>query len=297
MFNIFKRQPVGMVDNLVPSPPDERDFPLSGVMPEILRYPEEYPRPFDLTIINQGSTPTCVGCSGATIKQFLELKEKEFILPDWQWLYAQCKLIDGMPTLNGTFFRAVLTVLKNTGCKLQGQNNDPSIYRIAEYRRVDDLSFEGIKKTIAVYGHVLGGWRGTNAGWGSEIIRAPRAGEQTWGHATALTHYFKDYLGGQNSWGEYKHKNGLFKSPEDYLPFEAWVVLLDTPNVSKKETETGWVAAMYVLNDQTFRNLNVRTGPGLNYKIIKTLPKGTPVKEYGTPKVTADGYVWMEIVL
>ena len=282
---------------LIESPPDSRDRLLSGIMPEIKRYPESIPRPFDLTIFNQGSSPSCVGWSGAATKQYLEMREREFTLPDGEWLYKECKKIDGMPNVKGTFFRAVLSVLKNVGCKLQGVDNDPSIYRIKEYRRVDDLSFEGLKKDIFVFGHALAGWRGSNAGWSGEVLRAPRAGEATWGHATALTHYYKDYLGGQNSWGEARHNKGLFKSPKDYLPFEAWVVVLDALNEPQADVKRGWVALTYVVNGETLYNLNVRTGPGLSYERITTLPKGTKVNFYGTPSIREGNHIWGEIVL
>jgi hypothetical protein len=296
--NLFKRgKDVGMVGDLVPSPLDDRDYPLSGVMPEIKRYPESYPRPFDLTIFNQRSIPCCVGCAGATIKQFLEMKERVFIIPDYEWLYKECKKIDGIPHIRGTYFRAVLAVLKNTGCKLLGQNNDPSIYRIAQYRKVDNMTFENIKKIIAVYGHILSGWTGSNAGWRGEIIRPPTQYEQTWGHATVSTHYEKSYGGGQNSWGKDRHKDGLFKYPSTYLPFEGWVVFMDTPNVPKEEEKKGWVASMYVLNNTTTANLNVRLTPGLGGDKIDTLPKGTVVKFTGTPMQWVDRYWWKEIVL
>ena len=293
-----KKIDVGVFGDLVPSPDDPRDLLSSDIMPEIKRYPVEYPMPFDLTVLDQGSDPCCVGCAGASIKQFLEMKEGHFILPDFLWLYNECKKIDGLPShVKGTYFRAVLQVLRNKGCKLQGVDNDPSLYRIKEYRRVNDMSFEGLKKHIAVFGHTLAGWRMSAAGWRGEVIRAPKAYEKTGGHATFNGHYFKDYGGGMNSWGVNRHKGGFFKFPPTYLPFEAWVVPLDDTNEAKKAIPTGWVAAMYVIGGKTLYNLNVRVSPGLNSKRIKVLPKGTEVKEYGTPKIVADGYTWMEIIL
>jgi hypothetical protein len=305
----FKKIPQNVFTGLLPSPPDDRDFPLSGVMPDIKRYPEEMPRAFDLTITNQGSTPHCVGHAGATIKQYMELKERNALEPDGDWLYKECKKIDGMPNQNGTYFRAVLKVLRDTGCKMKNTDTDPSYYRIAEYRKIDDLSFENLKKTLFVYGHALGGWTGSNAGWAKEVLRAPKPGEKRWGHATALTHYFKDYIGGQNSWGEDKHKDGLFKAPETYLPYEGWVIINDKINEPSKENQYGWVARFnwsngnsYLDGNITTVNLRVRDEAGLNNNIVKVLPKGTRVNfaqpgESILQEKIVDGYSWKQIII
>jgi len=44
----------------------------------------------------------------------------------------------------------------------------------------------------------------------------------------------------------------------------------------------------------TTANLNVRSGPGLGYSVIKTEPSGTTGKVVGGP-VDADGYTWWKI--
>jgi len=81
-----KKTHVGYTDSLVPSPLDERDYLLSSYMPQIQRYPESFPRLFDLDILNQGSEPSCVGFSVAGMKQFNELKEKEYRIFDGSWI-------------------------------------------------------------------------------------------------------------------------------------------------------------------------------------------------------------------
>jgi len=40
----------------------------------------------------------------------------------------------------------------------------------------------------------------------------------------------KDYIIGQNSWGDLWGDKGLFYIPPTYLPFEAWAILVDLPN-------------------------------------------------------------------
>jgi hypothetical protein len=297
MFNFKKKTFVGRTGDLQPSPVDTRDYLLSSYIPSIKRYPEAYPPMFDLDILNQGSEPSCVGFSLAGIKQFNELKEKEYKKFDGSWIYKEAKKIDGIPDFPGTFLRSGLSVLKDTGAK--AGEEDPSIYRIASYASVDDLSFEGLKKAICLYGVVLAGFRGSNQGWSSETIRAPRAGENVWGHAVFLTGYEKNHLIGQNSWGTQAHNQGLFKVPANYMPFEAWVILLDKTNEPRAEANTGWVAKTYLNNEnKTIANLNVRTGAGTKYPVIVTLPKGTQVILF-TPseKKLVGNHWWVEIII
>ncbi len=290
-----KKTFIGTTGDVKPSLPDNRDYLLSSYMPEIKRYPQEMPRLFDLDIMNQGQEPSCVGFSLAGMKQYNELRERERHVFDGSWIYRECKKIDGIPNFPGTYLRTGLSVLKNVGAKA---DSDPSKYRIASYAKVDDLSFEGLKKAIALYGVVLAGFTGTNEGWRQETIRAPRAGESTWGHAVFLTSYNKNYLIGQNSWGEQAHNKGLFNVPSNYMPFEAWVILLDKVNVSRAEKETGWVAQNWLdSNGRTTANLNVRERPTTSAKILKTLPRGTQTEHAGSANVSANGFWWREITV
>ena len=295
--SLFRKQKtINVSHGLVESPKDERDFLLSNIMPNIKRFPETCPPPFDLTILNQQQYPACVGFTCAAIKQEKELREKTSKVFDGLWIYNECKKIDGMPSIAGTFFRIGLKVLKDIGAKTGTE--DPSIYRIAEYRQVDDMSFEGLKKAVFVYGAILAGFKMSNEGWRGEIVRAPRTGETIYGHAISIIGYEKNYLIGQNSWGENYHNKGLFKIPQDYLPFEAWCIILDKVNEVKEEIKTGWVAKIYIdANNRTTANLNVRAGAGISYPILKTLPKGIKVVFYGSANISANGYWWAKIIL
>jgi hypothetical protein len=283
---------------LIPSPKDGRDFLLSSVMPEIKRFPETCPPPFDLTILNQRQHPACVGFACSAIKQEKELREKTPRVFDGLWIYGEAKKIDGMPNVPGTFFRVGLKVLKNIGAKVLDKDEDPSMYRIAEYRQVDDMSFGGLKKAIFLYGAILAGFRMSNEGWRKEVVKPPKAGETIYGHAVAVIGYEKDYLIGQNSWGEKFHEKGLFKIPKDYLPFEAWCVVLDKVNEAQEEVKTGWVARNWLSAQNIITaSLNVRAGAGLGYPILKTLPQGTKVKLYGSANVSANGFWWTQILI
>ena len=179
---MFKKKTfVGKTGGLVASPKDDRDYLLSSYMPQIQRYPSEYPPLFDLDILDQKNESSCVGMAVAGMKQYNELKEKTYKVFDGSWIYKEAKKIDGMPNVDGTFFRSGLQVLKDTGAKTGDE--DPSKYKITSYALVDDRSFEGLKKAICLYGVVLAGFRGSNEGWSSEIIRPRKAGETEFGHA------------------------------------------------------------------------------------------------------------------
>lgn len=303
MFNFFNRGRVGTTNDLLPSPTDNRDHALSSYMPSVKRYPKEKPCPFDLKVHNQLFSPSCVGWSCSAIKEGNERLEKEKIIFDGEWIYDECKKIDGYDG-PGTYFRTGLSVLKDTGA-MPIDGGEPGKYRIKSYARVDDMSFEGVKKALSIYHFLLAGFRGTNEGWKNEVIRSPKEGEAVWGHATCLIGYDEKYIIGQNSWGDYSWvhggSGGYFKVPADYLPFEAWAVLLDAPN----EIETvgdkivGYIASEFTTtkNGQriTTANLNIRKEPKIGNNIVSVLPKGSVVKTTG--EITfADNWNWIPLL-
>jgi len=291
---LFKEYNVGST-GLVPSPPDERDIALSSITPEIQRYPEEFPPIFDLTISNQGSVPSCVGHACATIKQAQEFRERENVFFNGDEIYRECKKIDGIPNVNGTYLRTGMKVLQKIGAKANG-----NAYRIARYARVDDISFEGLKKAKTMHGELLAGFYGSNEGWRGEVVRPHRSGENQWAHAIAITGYEKNYLIGHNSWGEKAHNKGLFKIPADYLPFEAWISL-DEANTLGEPIKTGWVASEFLSitggSIKTTVNLNIRTSPEIKQgNIIMTLPRERAVQFTNREPVKDIKYNWVEVI-
>ncbi len=170
-----------VINGCIPSPISDKDKLLSNYIPAIKRYPEVCLPPFDLDVLNQGFEPSCVGFSCSAMKQYMELRERNYKVFDGSWIYNECKKIDGMPTFPGTYLRSGLTILKTIGAKTGNEN--PAKYKIKMFAKVDDLSFEGIKKAIFLYGVVLAGFTGSNEGWKGEVVRPPKAGESTWGHA------------------------------------------------------------------------------------------------------------------
>ncbi len=248
----FKRKKVNIPPTgCIPSPLDKRDVLMSEIYPLPVRIAPEMPPPFDLDILDQDGNPYCVGYAAAGMKQEKELRERQRIIFDGDWLYKKCKEIDGMPNLQGTFLRTVLKVLQKQGAKPLGHPESEAIkYRIGGYAQVDDLSLEGLKKAYYVSGVLLVGFTGSNQGWQNANIRPPKTGEKTWGHATFAIGYSKDYCIGQNSWGGIWGEKGLFYIPQGYMPFEAWAILTDLPSEFIAGKEEGFVALEYLKTDE-----------------------------------------------
>jgi len=224
----FEVPPAGCV----PSPKDTRDILLSSVQSPIpLReLPENFIIPYQLPILNQNGYPACVGFSAANLKAEKERREQNLIDFDGLWIYQKCKEIDGYNG-DGTYLRIVMKVLKDIGAKPLNQLETEGFkYKIGGYASVDNLTFEGLKSAIYQNGVILAGFTGSNQGWQSAYIRPPQRGESTWGHAVSLIGWNKDYIIGQNSWGENWGDEGLFYLPQNYLPFETWAILVDLPD-------------------------------------------------------------------
>jgi len=285
---------------LIPSPHDPRDLLTSQIIPEIKRFPEECPQPFDLKVLNQDGKPHCVGYAGATLKSYLEKRERRDIVFDGDWLYKKCKEIDGHPELKGTYLRALLKVLQKYGAKpLNGTEEEAKKYRISAYARVDNITFDELKKHIFVYGIVFAGFRGSNGGWKTAYLRPPKRGEKIWGHVVDLPEYSKQYITVFNSWGEKWGDKGKGYVGSNYLPFEAWVVLVDyVPQETEEVGNFGWVALPYLNlalagnRGVTLYNLNLRETP--YGRIIKTLPRGTLCSILEKP-VAKGKYIWVKV--
>lgn len=230
--------PIPDTKNLIlfPSPTDHRDVPAEAVISPILGE-SPIPSEFDLgktTQKDQGQIPECVGCASTEIKESSEQKETGTIVEfDEKWMYDQCKLLDGMPNFPGTFLRQAMLILKNIGCLPKG--GDPADaaliakYRIAGFVRVETTP-DALKRAIYTLGAIMVGFRGSNGGWATAILRAPLPGEQIWGHAVKEHGYVLQWIKGQNSWGADWGDNGDFQDPLDYMPFEAWAILKELPD-------------------------------------------------------------------
>jgi len=102
----------------VPSPRDPRDHSLAAHAPEVAAAapPGSYAPHYLWTVLDQGSTPRCVGYSGALGRQIESMLEAhEALLFDADDLYAECKRHDGSPNTDGTYIRVACQVLKDEG--------------------------------------------------------------------------------------------------------------------------------------------------------------------------------------
>ena len=217
----------------IESPVDNRDIALSLVQPqiELRELPEAYLIPYNLRISDQNGFPHCVGYSSATMKEEKERREKLPVDFDGDWIYNECKKIDGYSG-KGTYLRVAMKVLKNIGAKPLGDSNADN-YKIGAYAKLDNISIEGLKKAIAENGTIMVLFKGTNAGWSRSLkgyIRPPKTGERIWGHAVTLIGWNKDYIIGQNSWGKDWGDDGLFYFNENYPIREGWAILVDLPS-------------------------------------------------------------------
>lgn len=229
--NLFKRRPkVKYLDDwhnsALPSPEDNNDIKL-GAIQELVPTPESYRIPYILRIHDQDQKPICGGETGSLMKEEKERRERNFIDFDGEWLYNKAKEIDGFPGIQGTHFRAILKVLKNTGCKpLEGSEVEAGQFKIGGYGSVNPI-FDELKSAIYQYGIVAARFIGSNQGWQTNPIRPPKSGELIWGHFVGLTHFNNDYIYFQNSWGG----QGIGYFGKDYLPTETWTILVDLPGI------------------------------------------------------------------
>jgi len=289
---------------LIASPYDKRDILTAEIIPEIKRIPKECPCPFDLSILNQNGFPHCVGYSGAGIKQYLEAKEKIWKIYDGSWLYRECKKIDGMPDLDGTYFRILLKVLQKIGAKpLNELESEAGKYKIGAYAQVLPLTFDELKKMIFLYGVVLLGFYGDDIGWQNDYIKPPQTTK--WGHAVFGISYDESYIYFQNSWGENWGIKGIGHFDKNYLPFEAWIPLIDFPTKYQgiDLIADGYVAKEYLKAIKYYpgQEVKVNTIWGLRLRrepmgtILEILPNGKEIMILEDEDLENGGYKWVKI--
>jgi len=236
--NYFKDSP------LLPSPLDLRDVKASDVLGAVSTAENPTPDsvfcPYVLTQKNQGSLPICVGESGATINEYEKRRQGIAVEFDAEWLYNECKKIDGLPAgTPGTYFRAVLSVLKNKGAKPTGGSDaDAANYKIGGYVHVEP-NFDAIKRAIWKWGAVLMGFRVyTGGSWNTSPIKIPPGSQSYSGHATVGKAFNLIFIRGQNSFGADWGDHGDFDMPESYLPYECWAVVSDIPTTLLPDPST-----------------------------------------------------------
>lgn len=224
---------------LIPSPLDSRDYVLTAmVKPLKMAPPDEC-----LTWLNYSTPPKYQGdlgaCTAFATSAAMEIyNHKEFNKPfdfSEQFIYGEAKKIDGLINEEGTYLRAIFSVLKHTGiCEeaflpyegkyppLSLVSNDAftnaSKYKISSYASVL-TDKNSLKTAIFQTGPVIVGIKvytsfentPTNG-----IVTMP-SGALKGGHAIALVGYNDIGLIAKNSWSVYWGKDGYCT-----IPWNVW---------------------------------------------------------------------------
>lgn len=111
----------GYVTGAFPSPPDERDYKYTNLVPQLTaeQIPSEVDyRPNMPPVWNQGPYGTCVAAASCWgLKAFQETVQGDFPASGLSvaYLYSMCKQQDGIPDQAGTYPRVALKILQDYG--------------------------------------------------------------------------------------------------------------------------------------------------------------------------------------
>lgn len=224
---------------LLPSPLDKRDYLLTSmVKPLKTAPPEEHTEwlKWVTPVKYQANLGSCAAFAGNGAVEAFNTKELSIPLDfSEQFLYGEAKKIDGRPNEDGTYLRAILKVLSNTGvCEEQYQpyegiyppKNLPASgfvenaakYKIKSYALVspDKLS---IQTAISQVGPLLAGIMvddNFETVDSSGIVPMPEK-QTDQGHAIVLIGYNKLGIIVKNSWSYLWGDKGYC-----YIPWDVW---------------------------------------------------------------------------
>jgi hypothetical protein len=153
----------------IKDPIDARDYNIRKLAPPRVALPESYIVYPGTIIYDQGSTSKCVAYASSGVKtdeEFLQWnKQYKF---DSDWLYAECKKIDGIPSQEGTYPRIACQVLQTKGDVLvpsggcifdfaKKKTKTPDMkWAISAYYRINSAnSDDEIKQVVYQYGSFL----------------------------------------------------------------------------------------------------------------------------------------------
>lgn len=229
-----------------PSPPDSRDFPLTSILKEYKKAPEEVILDSLIRkVLNQGRCGTCVS---KTVNAAMSAGAGKDLSSLFN--YILCKEEDGLPNIEGTFPRVSLKIAKNIGScsesllpysKLKECLTFPEIteamrisaglHKIDYFARI--YSLEEIQQSLAAKKLVVGGILITDSflNWDKKGNIPVPEGRIYGAHAVLATGYRNSRRGlrALNSWGEIWGDNGWFWLDYDFinwksdLGFSAWM--------------------------------------------------------------------------
>jgi C1A family cysteine protease len=222
----------------VKDPEDSRDLLWRSVVaPQSVSVPTKFRLSALGKVLNQGQHPFCVAYSSASLKMHQEFKEhKKYYTFDPDWLYAECKKLDGIPNQDGTFLRVALQVIQDRGYLAKAERyklKDATGFKIEKYVRV--TSKQQIKEAIYHIGPVVFGITVDEGIYAPVKGVVPEPADSViGGHAMIITGYDdnKKCLGStgafliKNSWGKEYGSRGYIWLPyshfDHYSDWDAW---------------------------------------------------------------------------
>ena len=201
---------------------DKRDFSARRFIVAEFPLPKTYRVNPSTFIYNQGMHPACVGYASAGVKTDEEfLQHHAGYMFDGLWLYQECKKVDGIPLLDGTYPRVALKIMQDQGMKqLTIPCRKPpwpvSFWKIKAYFRIEpDSTVDFVKQVIFQYGSILAASNWYNS-WMSVKGVFPAPDTVSGGHAYRICGWNETGFIVVNSWGKVLWgDNGIATMPYD----------------------------------------------------------------------------------
>lgn len=243
--------------------PDERDA-LYGAFEDLLG---AYPTSFTLDrlpfVRNQGNKNSCVYQTIARITDYANRLENDPSQVSARYGFAYCKLWDGYPTLEGTFFKTGLDVAQKVGTSLSLRWPDVTDIPYAEYIQRPSPEADNSAKPFKIKDYVslrspnevkdylmkyklpiLIGINSNNTGWGNQVVAShqnvlqePTGGRL--GHAVACVGWNEVGWVFDNSWSEFWGDQGRATVPYNYTGLQSTMYgVYDLPNGWETQNET-----------------------------------------------------------
>ena len=242
-----------------PNPLDIRDIQLATFqMPTSL--PREYKTDiYFLPVTDQKAHGSCVGQAEGTAIAYFDYLENKNVNISRRFIYAKCKLVDGIPDAQGTYPRVAGSILSNIGATTGLFVPDDNSLTYAQYLAIPGdtallvkdaksrranyaavaLDLESIKQAIYKNKIVTITLAVDWSAWRRSKLKAPRPGYIAGFHRVTLYGFDGGELFGRNSWGEQWGNNGNFSF--DYDDYEGYmmdaIAYTDIPNEILEEAK------------------------------------------------------------
>lgn len=248
--NLFSESKKGL--GAEPNPLDIRDIQLATFQAPII-LPYEYRSDISmLPVMDQKSWGSCVGQAEGTAIAYFDYLENKNVDISRRFIYAKCKLIDGIPDLQGTYPRIAGSILSSigatTGLFVPDDNSLPYAYYLAipsdsaplladaKKRKANfanvGLDLNSLKQAIYQNKMVTVSLYVDWDAWRQAKLKAPNPKNIIGLHRVALFGFKGNEFFGRNSWSESFGDKGNFSFDFlDYVPYilDA-IVYTDIPN-------------------------------------------------------------------